>query len=276
MKIVYFGSDVFYSCFEYFLREHEVLALYTYHNDEDYFTEYSIVKKAKELGIPVHYEAITQKEILHLFTEDGCGLLFSAEYDRKIPVPEDLPCFRGINVHSSLLPRGRSYYPIEAAMAQDLARSGVTIHKLAPRLDQGDILDQRIVEILPEKDSVDVYLSCAAHARAMTEEIMKDLEGYWRRAIPQREKLPYWKRPDEALLTISHSMTCAQARTVFRKYNNMTQVQLKDRWYYVTGVDTGTVIPDEAERWISKERLLYRVPDGHLRLDLRIKEENEG
>ena len=58
MKVVYFGSDVFLSCFEYFVEKHQVLALYTYHNDEDYFTEYAIVKRAGELGIPVHYEAI--------------------------------------------------------------------------------------------------------------------------------------------------------------------------------------------------------------------------
>ncbi|MFQ9772441.1 MAG: hypothetical protein ACLRX4_13415 [Oscillospiraceae bacterium] len=56
MKVVYFGSDVFLSCFEYFVEKHQVLALYTYHNDEDYFTEYAIVKRAEELGIPVHYE----------------------------------------------------------------------------------------------------------------------------------------------------------------------------------------------------------------------------
>ena len=51
MKVVYFGSDVFLSCFEYFVEKHQVLALYTYHNDEDYFTEYAIVKRAEELGI---------------------------------------------------------------------------------------------------------------------------------------------------------------------------------------------------------------------------------
>ena len=46
MKVVYFGSDVFLSCFEYFVEKHQVLALYTYHNDEDYFTEYAIARRA--------------------------------------------------------------------------------------------------------------------------------------------------------------------------------------------------------------------------------------
>ena len=108
MKVVYFGSDVFLSCFEYFVEKHQVLALYTYHNDEDYFTEYAIVRRAGELGIPVHYEAISPEEIRRYFTEEGCELFFIAEYDRILTLPEELPAFRGINTHSSLLPQGRA------------------------------------------------------------------------------------------------------------------------------------------------------------------------
>ena len=94
MKVVYFGSDVFLSCFEYFVEKHQVLALYTYHNDEDYFTEYAIVKRAGELGIPVHYEAISPEDIRRYFTEEGCELFFIAEYDRILTLPEELPAFR--------------------------------------------------------------------------------------------------------------------------------------------------------------------------------------
>lgn len=43
MKLVYFGSDVFLSCFEYLAADNEILALYTYHNDEDFFQENNIV-----------------------------------------------------------------------------------------------------------------------------------------------------------------------------------------------------------------------------------------
>ena len=123
MKVVYFGSDVFLSCFEYFVEKHQVLALYTYHNDEDYFTEYAIVKRAGELGIPVHYEAISPEEIRRYFTEEGCELFFIAEYDRILTLPEELPAFRGINTHSSLLPQGRSYYRLCSSVRRLSARS---------------------------------------------------------------------------------------------------------------------------------------------------------
>lgn len=165
MKVVYFGSDVFLSCFEYFVEKHQVLALYTYHNDEDYFTEYAIVKRAGELGIPVHYEAISPEEIRRYFTEEGCELFFIAEYDRILTLPEDFPAFRGINTHSSLLPQGRSYYPIEGAMERELSCTGVTMHKVAQRLDSGDVLAQHTIDITADTDSIDVYLQSAAWAR---------------------------------------------------------------------------------------------------------------
>ena len=156
MKIVYFGTDVFLPCFSYFVRNHQVLSLYAYHNDEDCFTEYGIVKEAEKYGIPVHYEDMTAAETKRLFTEEGCGLFFSAEYNRILPLPEDVTAFRGINLHSSLLPEGRSYYPIEAAMERGFLESGVTMHKMTAALDGGDILDQSSVEITEGMDSIDV------------------------------------------------------------------------------------------------------------------------
>jgi methionyl-tRNA formyltransferase len=268
MKVVYFGSDVFLSCFEYFLQEHEILALYTYHNAEDYFMEYSIVNKAKQMGIPVYYESISPERITRYFREEGCELFFAAEYNRILKIPENLPEFRGINTHSSMLPQGRGYYPIEAAMERGLARSGVTMHKLAPKVDQGDILDQRSVEITDEMDSIDIYLHCAEHAREMLETIVGHLDRYWESAHPQSEIQPYWLRPDTALLTLEHEMTREEALSVFRNYNSMTQVWLDGEWYHVTALSVGTGPLIDETLFLSPVRLLYRVKDGHLRLHI--------
>ena len=268
MKVVYFGSDVFLSCFEYFVEKHHVLALYTYHNDEDYFTEYAIVKRAGELGIPVHYEAISPEEIRRYFTEEGCELFFIAEYDRILTLPEDFPAFRGINTHSSLLPQGRSYYPIEGAMERELSCTGVTMHKVAQRLDGGDVLAQHTMDITADTDSIDVYLQSAAWARATVEDLLEHLDDRWAAGRPQAEKQPYWKRPASALLTLHPEMSRAEALAIFRKYNSMTQVELGGAWFYVTAVEAGTApLPCEVQR-LSPTRALYRVRDGHLRLHI--------
>ena len=265
MKIVYFGTDVFLSCFEYLAGRHEILALYTYHNEEDYFTEYAIVRRAGELKIPVHYEAITPEEITR-YMEQGCGLFFIGEYSRILQLPEQLKNFRGINVHSSLLPQGRSYYPLEGAMERELEVTGVTMHKVARRLDSGDILAQRCIPITPETDSVDLYLRCGQAAREMLEELMEDLEGRWDRGKPQEQTLPYWQRPARELLTLEHGQTRAQAAEIFRRYNSLTQVKLGGEWYYVRALTSGCGPLREAEWRIDRDRWLLKVADGHLRL----------
>ena len=267
MNIVYFGSDVFLSCFEYIAENHHILALYTYHNDEDYFTEYSITRRAKELGIPVHYEDVPLEATRRYFA-DGCDLYFVAEYDRLIAIPDDVPGFRGVNVHSSALPEGRSYYPIEGAMERGLKRTGVTIHELKPQLDGGAIVDQRVFDVTPDMDSVDVYLSCAAYAAEMTKVMLSDFEREWASAKTQTVKLPYWKRPAAEGMTVDHDMNRSEALSVFRKYNSMTEVNLKGRVFFVRSMMTGMAKLPSDEIRISDDMWLYGVRDGHLRLNV--------
>ncbi len=273
MKLVYFGSDLFLPCFEYLVREHQVLALYTYHNAEDYFSEYGIVRRARALGIPVHYGDMTQEETVRLFSECGCELFFVAEYDRILKLPRVLPGagpgFRGVNTHCSLLPRLRGYYPVEAAMERELSVTGVSMHKLTPSPDGGDILLQRSVEITPETDSVDVYLACAAQAERMTRELMAHFEAYWESAAPQTERLPCARRPQGARLTAGKEITRRTALELFRRYNSLLEVELDGTRYYVTGMTAGTQPLDRPVWRLADDLILWRVRDGHLRLNIR-------
>lgn len=273
MKIVYFGTDVFLSCFRYFAECHEILALYTYHHDEDYFTEYQIVKEAGRLGIPVHYEDISEKETCRYFEKEGCGLFFVAEYNRLLPMPERLEAYRGINIHSSLLPAGRSYYPIEAAMERDLKETGVTMHKIAARLDRGAVLDCCKVEITPDMDSIDIYLQCAEGALKMIRRMMENFDKEWNEAAkqPEDKTYPYWKRPGREKLTLTHEMTLKEAKDCFRRYNQLVQAEIGNHNYYVRALDTGTALVSEDVRAIREDMVLYRVRNGHLRLILYVE-----
>jgi methionyl-tRNA formyltransferase len=49
----------------------------------------------------------------------------------------------GINLHGSLLPRHRGPSPITAAILEGDSETGVTVQKLAPKMDAGDILSTR-------------------------------------------------------------------------------------------------------------------------------------
>jgi methionyl-tRNA formyltransferase len=65
----------------------------------------------------------------------------------------DLPRFGCLNVHTSLLPRYRGAAPIQWAILNGDAETGVTIMKMDAGLDTGDILAQVKTPIHPEDNS---------------------------------------------------------------------------------------------------------------------------
>jgi methionyl-tRNA formyltransferase len=65
----------------------------------------------------------------------------------------DLPRLGCLNVHTSLLPKYRGAAPIQWAIANGDAETGVTIMKMDAGLDTGPVLSTRRTQILPTDDS---------------------------------------------------------------------------------------------------------------------------
>jgi methionyl-tRNA formyltransferase len=65
----------------------------------------------------------------------------------------DLPLYGCLNVHTSLLPKYRGAAPIQWAIANGEAETGVTIMKMDVGMDTGDILTQCVTPILHEDNS---------------------------------------------------------------------------------------------------------------------------
>ena len=69
----------------------------------------------------------------------------------------DLPRFGCVNVHASLLPRYRGAAPIQWALLNDDRQTGVTIMKMDPGLDTGDILAQETTPIGPDDNAITLH-----------------------------------------------------------------------------------------------------------------------
>jgi methionyl-tRNA formyltransferase len=67
-----------------------------------------------------------------------------------------VPPHGGINIHASLLPKYRGAAPIPWAIYHGETRTGVTIIKMSPALDAGDILAQEAIDIGAEETAGDV------------------------------------------------------------------------------------------------------------------------
>lgn len=233
MNILYFGSDVFLSTFEYLLSsEHTIAALYTYHEETEYIREEQIKALAQKHGIPVHYERITLEMLTDLFHSGQIDLVISAEYDRKIPVP-DIPGFYGINIHNSLLPEGRGYFPIEMRLFHGYDYGGVTIHKLASKIDHGDILIQEKFDILPSENDRDIYKKCSQLACSMVQKLLADFDSYWALAVPQTGQGSYWNLPIPQDYTVKDTMSAKEISHIYRSFGRFTQILLDGNLYHV-------------------------------------------
>lgn len=66
-------------------------------------------------------------------------------------VPKAVPAFRGLmlNTHPSLLPAFKGWHPVRDALAFGVKVTGTTVHVVTEELDEGPILAQEAVAVLP-------------------------------------------------------------------------------------------------------------------------------
>lgn len=67
-------------------------------------------------------------------------------------VPKAVPAFRGLmlNTHPSLLPAFKGWHPVRDALAYGVKVTGTTVHVVTEELDEGPILAQEAVAVLPD------------------------------------------------------------------------------------------------------------------------------
>ncbi|MCQ2593011.1 MAG: methionyl-tRNA formyltransferase [Treponema sp.] len=103
---------------------------------------------ALEKNIPVftpeHLDAAAREEISPL----NCDLLVSFAYGH-IFGPKFMALFPmgGINLHPSLLPKYRGCTPVPAAILNRDKQTAATIQRLAPKMDEGNILSQEVISL---------------------------------------------------------------------------------------------------------------------------------
>ena len=106
---------------------------------------------AERLGIPVQQPARLDESV-----EIPADSVVVAAYGLLIPEPL-LSRALWLNVHPSLLPRGRGAAPVERALMAGDSRTGVTIHRTTAELDAGPIAAQEAFDVDPEDDAGAVF-----------------------------------------------------------------------------------------------------------------------
>ncbi|MCG6168032.1 methionyl-tRNA formyltransferase [Leptospira sanjuanensis] len=116
-----------------------------------------VKKIALEHNLPVfQYESIKKEKekALSDFGSFPADLYVIFAYGSILPGEVfDHPPLRSINLHGSLLPDLRGASPVQTALWKGYTKSGITIQYIGEKMDEGDILLSKEVEITPEDDT---------------------------------------------------------------------------------------------------------------------------
>jgi methionyl-tRNA formyltransferase len=161
MNIVFFGSD------DFALAHLEALI----ESDNKVVGCVTQSDKAKNRGMKVVISPIkecalrNEIEVLQPTDLEDKGFIASLEklnadifvviaYGRFLPVGLiEMPKYKAINVHGSLLPKYRGAAPINWAIINGETETGITIFRINAKMDAGDLLSEQKILIDPEDNS---------------------------------------------------------------------------------------------------------------------------
>lgn len=117
-----------------------------------------VKSKALELGLPIEQPCrIKAPEVVERLQQLHPEIIVVAAYGQILPQSVlDLPRLGCVNVHASLLPKYRGAAPINWAIARGETVTGVTTMRIERRLDAGDVLSRRELEIGPLENALEL------------------------------------------------------------------------------------------------------------------------
>lgn len=153
-----------------------------------------VKQRALGAGIPVlQPEKLRNEAALATVAALEPDVFVVAAYGKIIPnAMLGLPTRGSVNVHASLLPRWRGASPIEAAILEGDAETGVTIMEVVQQMDAGDMVAKVTIPILPTHTTATLEPELAIAGATL---LVDTLPGWFERTtIPEPQ--------DQALVTM--------------------------------------------------------------------------
>lgn len=113
----------------------------------------SVKRAAEGMGIvPIEAADASSPEMAAALAALSPDVLVVADFGQFLKAPLlAVPPLGCLNVHPSLLPRYRGASPVQWALANGDAETGVCVLYVTPKMDAGDILERRSTAILPDE-----------------------------------------------------------------------------------------------------------------------------
>jgi methionyl-tRNA formyltransferase len=162
-----------------------------------------VKEAALRMGSPVYQpERVRRPEAVEYLRGIGADVMVVVGYGQIIPQSViDLAPHGIINVHASLLPKYRGAGPVQWAIMNGEARTGVTTMRIDAGLDTGDMLLKAETEIGPEENAIEL----AARLASMGAELLVETLTRMGEIVPEKQNeaeatwAPLLKKEDGAI-----------------------------------------------------------------------------
>ena len=214
IKVAFVGYDAFYSCLAALAEAGcTVMRIFTFPTDNEYEFNHRVRDFAHRHNVPWTDRPITSPD-LEVLASDGCELLFCSGYIYRIP---SHPTLRMVNLHPSPLPIGRGPWPMPVTILRGDRESAVTVHKIVPELDAGDILLQRRFSVSADETLESLYQTISVEAAAAVRQLVPNIDALYRNARPQQGG-EYWPEPTDKDRTLREDMSPEVADRILRAF----------------------------------------------------------
>ncbi len=190
----------------------EIQAVFTHRDDpKENIWFRSVAELASSKGIPVFApEDINHPLWVERIRRMNPDVIFSF-YFRSMVRQEilSIPKLGAMNLHGSLLPKYRGRAPINWAVVNGEKETGVTLHYMTAKPDEGDILAQLAFPIAPADTALDVHKKAAEAAGKL-------LDGFLPKLLKAKAPIKGTKQ-DESKATYFHGRTPADGVIDWKK-----------------------------------------------------------
>jgi len=151
-KVVFMGTPEFSVPVLDMLNENTNVVLVVTQPDKEvgrhHEIKYSPVKEyAVNHGIEVYQPTKIRNEYEYILSKNP-DVIITCAYGQIIPeILLEMPKYKAINVHASLLPKLRGGSPLHKAIIDGYDETGITIMYMAKGMDDGDIITQESIKI---------------------------------------------------------------------------------------------------------------------------------
>ena len=193
-------------------------------------------------------------------------------------LPEEIiniPKYKTINVHASLLPEYRGAAPIQRAIMEGKDKTGVCIMEIIKELDAGDVYACREVEITEDDDIISLHDKLAGEGARLLIEVLDKIEkGEIDKKPQNHEKATYAKPIEKSEGKIDFSRSAKEIFNQIRALKVWPKAYAKFRDEEVKILDAKIVecnvnaLPGEIIKADEKEGIVVKAGNGCLLLKL--------